>query len=1189
MTRVVNAPIRGVLLGDQGSSEPDSGKVFLLVDRNGDGDAADEAERVVFFDASNESGLTSPTENVFNVHQASDGAVYVGDGDTDTVYRLVDRNNDGDANDEGEATAWMSPANAAGVSTVTPNGVAEGADGAIYIVNAGVSSRPQDAIYRTVDLNGDGDADDTGEATVWLDLQTIVATSSPFDLSFVGDTAYLIDPSGAAEDTIFAIRDANGDGTITPEEVTSFATKTATGAPIDFTAAADEAGVLVWEWLNDTGDHALVRFTDINGDGTIGTGETREVWNASLLAEGFDAAVGFSVAVSGNQVALTSNGDVTERNVFLLADRNGDGDFFDKGETAVLASNALDETTLLRPRAVAFYEGEVQRADVTVSGGNHFTLFLDRETNTVYAAGENVLGQLGQGVTGFDVPVPVAVSLPEGFSETIVSVAAGQIHGSFLTESGDLYVWGFGNNGRLGLGDEDNRLVATKITGELDEKTVVVADHGNGASYAITSDGALYAGGQNSSGQLGLGDEEDRLVPTRVEALAGKTVVAMSSGTSHAVALTSDGEVWAWGSNVDGQVGDPSAVDEDGDPIREILTPTRVEGLPAHIVAVTAETQTTYAVTADGRVFGWGENSFGQLLVGTSNGDGTFTPTADKVLEPVQLTGLPADIVDVKGGARWAIALTADGEVWAWGPNDEGPTGGLDGDQEAESDGTFYPTRIDELDGVEIVAIEAGPNHIMAVAADRTIYTWGSNADGRLGYPTDGLTVTPAPVELGGDAAPYLLAATPADNAREVAATAPLVLTFTEEVVAATGSVRFTNLDDPSEVLTVDVQSLMLSIDGATVTVVPPSFLTAGARYAVSFDDGAFEGASGQPAPGIDAADITSLNFTVSSDAPPTELIVRGTNGPDFLRGSEGGDTLIGRLGDDLVHANGGDDVVQGNSGDDTLDGGDGNDLLYGQQDDDVLFGGRGDDALFGNGGDDSLDGGEGNDVLVLGMGNDTGVGGDGSDTIEGASGHDSLVGGAGDDVLSGDGGRDTLVGGDGDDDVDGGAGRDELHGGAGNDPILGGDGSDTILGGTGDDRLSGGSGRDVFEFGLDDGRDVILDFTSGQDVIHLADDAPFTIAYNAGTGHSVLRYGDTRVIVRDVELRARDVGIPAADAGDADDDILIGAFEGDLAGLGYAGEAYLAAGAAIAEASRDVGTIGLEEFFRPADDVLFA
>lgn len=71
----------------------------------------------------------------------------------------------------------------------TPNGIGQGADGAIYIVNAGVSSRPTDAIYRTEDLNGDGNANDEGEAAVFVNLSALVPTSSPYDLSFIGDRA----------------------------------------------------------------------------------------------------------------------------------------------------------------------------------------------------------------------------------------------------------------------------------------------------------------------------------------------------------------------------------------------------------------------------------------------------------------------------------------------------------------------------------------------------------------------------------------------------------------------------------------------------------------------------------------------------------------------------------------------------------------------------------------------------------------------------------------------------------------------------------------------------------------------------------------------------------------------------------------------------------------------------------------
>ena len=179
----------GILLGDQRADA-----LFLLVDENRDGDALDPGERLVFFDETNASGLATPTNNIFTVEQTSDKSVYVGDGSADAVFRLNDLNRDGDANDAGEALIWFDANNAEGLALVTPNGIAEGSDGAIYITNAGTRPSPTDAVYRTQDLNGDGDANDAGESSVWLDLQTIEladgstlgSAAVPFDIVFDG-------------------------------------------------------------------------------------------------------------------------------------------------------------------------------------------------------------------------------------------------------------------------------------------------------------------------------------------------------------------------------------------------------------------------------------------------------------------------------------------------------------------------------------------------------------------------------------------------------------------------------------------------------------------------------------------------------------------------------------------------------------------------------------------------------------------------------------------------------------------------------------------------------------------------------------------------------------------------------------------------------------------------------------------
>ncbi|HEY7687383.1 MAG TPA: hypothetical protein VH835_01745, partial [Dongiaceae bacterium] len=353
-------PLGGVLLGDQTAD-----KVFHLRDLNGDGDAADEGERIVFFDAANQSGLAAPTGNIFTIHQAPGGTVYVGDGDTDSVYALRDMNGDGDANDIGEAHLWFSAANAEGRPLVTPNGIATGADGALYVVNAGVVAGPvDDVIYRTVDLNKDGDANDLGESSVWLNIQTLNAKSSAFDLAFIGNVAYLTDSNGADPDTVYRIEDLDHDGVIEAGEAKIFISDANPfGVPVDFTHAVQDGSVLTWELTAGAGGVSHVyRLTDLNGSGDIDQAkEAVEVWNSSLMPAGFETSVGFSIAASENgDIAITSNGGAAnQRNVVRLSDLNGDGDYMDVGETVLLASNALDAAVGQRPRAAAFYNDGV--------------------------------------------------------------------------------------------------------------------------------------------------------------------------------------------------------------------------------------------------------------------------------------------------------------------------------------------------------------------------------------------------------------------------------------------------------------------------------------------------------------------------------------------------------------------------------------------------------------------------------------------------------------------------------------------------------------------------------------------------------------------------------------------------------------------------------------------------------------
>ena len=124
-----------------------------------------------------------------------------------------------------------------------------------------------------------------------------------------------------------------------------------------------------------------------------------------------------------------------------------------------------------------------------------------------------------------------------------------------LTSSGAVYSWGRGDCGRLGHGDEDDQLLPKRVEG-LQERVCSVAA-GESHSLAVTSTGAVYSWGADNCGQLGDGSNEDKLLPTLVAGLheAGERVCAVAAGAAHAIATTSGGRVWGWGYGEDASLG----------------------------------------------------------------------------------------------------------------------------------------------------------------------------------------------------------------------------------------------------------------------------------------------------------------------------------------------------------------------------------------------------------------------------------------------------------------------------------------------------------------------------------------------------------------------------------------------------------------------------------------------------------
>jgi hypothetical protein len=293
-----------------------------------------------------------------------------------------------------------------------------------------------------------------------------------------------------------------------------------------------------------------------------------------------------------------------------------------------------------------------------------------------------------------------------------------------------------GGFGKLALITDDGMVVQSGDATEDNDAPMEIPDCGSvrqvvaGQKHVLFLDsaGGLYAGGQNTFGQLGFPGEPSVAVPRAVPAFSQRPVAAVACGQHHSLAVTDWGDVYAWGRGSEGQLGCGR--------FDTIPVPRYVHGLKGQFVdAIACGYMSSMAVTQKGQLYTWGDDTTGQLGLG---------PKAGRQATPrrVMLAAVPggaeedeegsAFVVRAAGGWGHTCAVTSGGVVWAWGFGGRGQLGL--GDFETRA----WPSRVrGMLDGVHVRLVTCGGYFSVALSTEGHIYVWGSGAHHRLGLGDD--------------------------------------------------------------------------------------------------------------------------------------------------------------------------------------------------------------------------------------------------------------------------------------------------------------------------------------------------------------------------------------------------------------------------------------------------------------------
>ncbi|CAH1230080.1 RPGR [Branchiostoma lanceolatum] len=303
-------------------------------------------------------------------------------------------------------------------------------------------------------------------------------------------------------------------------------------------------------------------------------------------------------------------------------------------------------------------------------------------------------------------------------NDRICAVACGDEHTALITDNGRLYTFGSNDWGQLGLGHTKTAAKPSCVKSLKHEKAKLVAC-GRSHTLVATEDGKLYAFGNNGETQLGVTGMQTSPSPVLVESMTAQNIIALSAGTDHSAALTGDGKVYVWGGGSEGQLGL-------GEDITECTEPTLLD-FDSKAISVSCGYYHTAVVTDDGNLYTFGETEYGKLGLNNSDLDSSDTPQ--------KVTGIKEKVKFVACGGGHTTAIAESGAVYTFGNGASGQLG--HGNSLLESP---TPHRVERFRDADCKHASCGENFTAVITGKGHLYTFGDGRHGKLGLGDESFT-----------------------------------------------------------------------------------------------------------------------------------------------------------------------------------------------------------------------------------------------------------------------------------------------------------------------------------------------------------------------------------------------------------------------------------------------------------------